>query len=184
MPVFQVDTEKALNGRNWSNRYLMIADTIESARVMSGEIIDAERTVTASQVTFTKWRVSAFGIDSPQYIVTPLNLPGLRVVTDMLPLFNVVRVDIFAGAYAPGRKYLHGCLGEQDQSSGLLTQTAIDFFQTSYADIIVGVTTLIVGSGLPPDGQRAIESASVFREVGMRQLKRGSKRKTAPIITP
>lgn len=182
MPVFQVDTEKAIGGRPWTNRYLLVAETMLAAQVAGEAIVDIELSVHATAVQFTKWRVSAFGANSPEFVVVPMNATGQRTVADRLPLFNVVRVDLYGGFYDPGRKYLHGCLGEGDQTDGMLTSGARTFFQTQYADPIAQIPGLIIGSGLPPDGQREVTGATVFAEVAMRQLRRGSKRKTTPII--
>jgi hypothetical protein len=68
-------------------------------------------------------------------------------------------------------------LSEQDQTNyGELEASAQTFFSTNYGQPVAAVPEYVDVDGQP------ILTSSVFKSVGMRQLRRGTKRRLQPII--
>jgi hypothetical protein len=178
MPLFSLDIEKRLNGEYWTNRYILDRTDLGAATNSGGDILAAERTIHASFVEFTKFRVSDTVVNTDVYQVIQVNAFGQRTQSqEYLPLFNVVRVDFnVAGGGRPSRKYLRLPIDELEQSKGILEPTYVAYIQANYADVIAGYTSYV-----DVDGQ-VIDSGRVSVNVGMRQLRRGSKRRLLPII--
>jgi hypothetical protein len=179
MALYSLDIEKVLAGEYWTNRYILnSASPPDPFTGPVNAILAAERSITADEVQFTKLRVSDNDPGTDVYSIRALNLPGLRtgVFTDLFPLFVTVRVDFTVGTGRPSRKYLRGVLKEGDSVFNAIQQPALDLFQTSYANAVAGVPEYV-----DVDGQDIL-SGAVILAPAMRQLRRGSKRKLAPII--
>lgn len=178
MPLWKLDIEKLLQGEYWSNRYIIEEASLATALLAAEPIVDAERSIHQTVVNFTKYRVSDMVLGTDIYQTVTINLPGLSTQSDQwLPLFNVVRVDFnTVGGGRPSRKYLRLPISEVWTQNGNLVNTFVSEIQINYADALIDLPQYV-----DVDGQ-AFSNASVSPYVGMRQLRRGSKRKLAPII--
>ena len=176
--LVSLDIQKELTGEFWTNRYVLDVPSLADAITPANFIVGKERIITIGDITFTSYRISDMVPGTDAYIVVPIGLQGLRVITSQaLPLFNVARVDFGVGQGRPSRKYLRGVLGEEDQESyGILVDASITFINTNYAGPVAGLTEYV-----DVDGQ-AITTGFCYGRVGMRQLRRGSRRRTEPII--
>lgn len=93
----------------------------------------------------------------------------------MMPLFAVLRVDLTVVGSRPSRKYLRGVLAENNTDGPYnLVASAVTSFTNLYAAPLAGVAGLV-----DVDGEE-ITGAVVYPKVGMRQLRRGSKKKVIP----
>lgn len=177
MPLFQVDIQKELGGEFWTNRYTVNATDMNVAIDIGGEITALERAVHLAAVTFERYRVSVPGEENDMYSITLVEQPGLITVTAaILPLFCAVRVDFGTQFGRPGRKYLRGCLDEAQVVGSVLETATRGAVGTLYADELIGA-----GYVTSPSGALFL-SASVKSPIAMRQLRRGSRRRTEPIL--
>ena len=178
MPLVSVDIEKQFNVI-WTNRYIVEAPDLAQAVVQSNLITSAEAAIHTAQVTILRHRVSTFieGDDTYQIVVD--NIQGARASNlEYLPLWNVVRCDFTAvGGGRPSRKYLRLPITEPDQVGGVLTPTFRALINQSYVAVLldedVGYRDV--------DGQ-AFSGGATFPQVAMRQLRRGSRRRTSPVL--
>jgi hypothetical protein len=138
--------------------------------------VTLEKTIHASTVSFTKMRTRQAGTTGNTGTITPLTGAGGRSVTAPMPLFNVFRIDFGVSGGRPSRKYIRGPLNSTDNTSGAVTGTTITLLQNSYITPLLNMNVLC-----DPQGQ-AFVNGTAWPFVGMRQLRRGSKRKTTPVI--
>lgn len=175
---FRVTVEKFLSsvGEYWTNVYYIEAPGGDVSAVDIQGIVNAERDVLLAQATITKARVDDNVPNTDNYVTVNYNVQGNRAgaPTDtILPLYVVGRVDINAIAGRPSRKYLRCVLQESDTSMTAITGPSLTALQ-AYATAITAVPGLV-----DIDGQ-TFTSATVFPAPGMRQLRRGSKKKLTP----
>jgi hypothetical protein len=179
MPLFQMDSQKVYQNEYWTNRYILSATDLSTAVTAAGFIRAAERACHYDIVTLDKYRVSDMVQGTDVYQVISDNVAGTRASSggQFLPLFNVIRVDFnTVGGGRPSRKYLRAPIGEGEQNGGVLDPAVITFYMNNFVTPLVAL-----GNFVDVDGQ-AFSTGSVFRLVGMRQLRRGSKRKATPVI--
>lgn len=178
MPLFSLDIEKSIPGEFWTNRYILNTPDLATAVTIGNQIVSIERAVHKPGVTFTRYRVSDVDPNTDLYSIVALALPGLAPanVSGGLPLFNVVRVDFNTGSGRPSRKYLRLPIAEDQQGDGILVPAFATFVQTNYSVPMLGVDQFV-----DVDGQPFI-SAATHQSVAMRQLRRGSRRRTQPIL--
>lgn len=178
MAVWKVDIEKLMEGEYWTNVYYVEADTLEDASLIGNEIVGIEESITLDLVTFTKFRTSDLTPNTDVYITTIVNETGdvASGGQDPLPLFNVVRFDLSVPVGRPGRKYMRGVLADSTQNFNSLTPAMITVLNDNYAVPLAGLVGVV-----NKDGQ-ALSTVTTFPFVGMRQLRRGSKRKATPVI--
>lgn len=183
MPLYQIDIEKKLGDEYWTNVYYVERDDLAAANTDAGFIAGAEANMHLVSVQFTKARIRSAIQGDEIYVTRPLNFLGTRSLENnpLLPLFNVIRVDFAAVSGRPSRKFYRACLLAGHLTGvGNLTNAIILTAQGA-------VDGLFGAGGMPGvplrdvDGQ-ALTSASVFQAVGMRQLRRGSKRRTTPVL--
>lgn len=176
MALYQLEIEKVYNGEFWVNRYMLDVADLAAAASPSNAIMAAERAVTDDRITFTKYNVRTATVGDDVYATVPVNLPGLsaNAGADLMPLFAVVRVDFAAAVGRPSRKYLRGCLKENHTDGFTILSNVVTFFQSNYATVVAGVAAFC-----DVDGDD-ITSGAVSPRVGMRQLRRGSKKKNIP----
>lgn len=184
MPLFKVDTEKSYGSEFWTNRYIIEAGSIENAQEGGLIIIEAEREFHRTFVNFTKLRVSTFTPNDDVFIVTPYSADGNLVPSSggVLPLWNVVRVDLAVEGFGrPSRKFYR---------TGLMAgDVTLDFTITGDAlNVVVPSVEAMIAelqSNASPlvdvDGQNIASSVS-YGLIAMRQLRRGSRRRTEPIL--
>jgi hypothetical protein len=175
---FMFEIEKYYNGEYWVNRYFSDAADLAGAGGVAMAVVALERAITLPIVTFTKVSVRTTALADEVYTTLPVNLLGtLNQAGDPLPLFNVVRVDIGASVGRPSRKYLRGVLEEQITLGMKITTAMITLINNTYC------TPLAQLAGLCDEDGNNFISASVKPEIGMRQLRRGSKKKPIPSTT-
>lgn len=174
---WKVDIEKFINGEYWSNVYYVDTETMILASGVAREIVNAEETVTNDNVQFTKYRVSDTDPETELFMTVVLNEAGERHSTvDLLPLWNVVRVDLTAEAGRPSRKYLRGILSEADIAYVNINSLVVAEIDVGYCQALEAIEELVDIDTQP------FTAVNVKPNVGMRQLRRGSKRRTLPII--
>lgn len=168
--------EKLYNGEYWVNVYQLQATDLDNAGSPAAAILNAERAITDNRITFTKFSIRTNTPLDYVYVTVPVNLQGAKDWggSDLLPLFNVVRVDLAAAVGRPSRKYLRGVLGEASTLAMNITDAVLATIQSDYCNIIAAVTQLVDNQG------DDIIAATPVKAVGMRQLRRGSKKKLIP----
>lgn len=177
MPLFSLDIEKSFNGEFWTNRYILELDDVTAGSTVVNQIIEAEQDVHGGAILFTKARLSDMTPDTDNYVVFIINTYGhLAVSSEYLPLWNVIRCDFQVDTGRPSRKYLRCPVYESNQVAGVLTSDTITFMQENYVDVLVAIPEFVDVDGQP------IVDGFVYPNVGMRQLRRGSKRRTTPIL--
>jgi hypothetical protein len=177
--LFVCDIEKLYQGEYWTNRYVLAVADVAAGIGVGQQIAAAERNITLANVLFTKLRVSDAIPGTDNYSIHNINQFGLRPADPtLLPLFNVLRVDFSTfGNGRPSRKYLRGVLAEGNIEFNTINYNSIEFYQNNYC-----VPLLAIPGFVDVDNQ-AFSAASPYPFVGMRQLRRGSKRKKdAPAV--
>lgn len=176
MALFKVDIEKSRGTEFWTNRYVVDQANLADAFLLGEDIVAAERQFHPSEVTFTKYRASDLNPSTDQFITGPISLPGLLTPgNSILPLFNVIRVDFAAGFGRPSRKFYRGILYESNTESGTILGALL-------ASISASLLPLVEGGNLVDVDGTPLSSVTPFSTIAMRQLRRGSRRRTTPII--
>lgn len=175
LPQARLTIEKMYQGEYWTNVYWLSTDLSDSAAA-AVDILAAERAITLSPVLFTKMRIDDGVEDTDVFVTSSPNLFGLRSPggNEMVPLFNVLRVDFAAGVGRPSRKYMRGVLTEDDVIFNTIRATPLATLDAAYAAVVAAVTAFV-----DVDGEDITSGAS-YPFVGMRQLRRASKKKTTP----
>lgn len=179
MPLFNLDIEKQLtfDPETWTNRYIIEAADITAAVLTAEAIYQIERDVHLDIVRFTRYRVSDQDPDTDVFTIIPKGEIGDRVTAGQtLPLFNVVVVDFPAAQGRPSRKYLRLPIQESEQANGDLDAALITIVNNSYGTPLGAISAFV-----DVDGQ-ALSAGVAKGRVGMRQLRRGSKRKLTPVL--
>lgn len=180
MAIYQVDIEKSLTaaGTNtvyWTNVYHVQAADIAAAINTGQGIVTAEKAFHLTTTAFTKMRVQATSPLASSGTIVPLTGTGGRAGAAYLPLFNVYRIDFNVGGGRPSRKYIRGPFAQADQSNGAVSGTAFTA-ANAYVTALLNLSVVC-----DPQGQVFV-SGALFPQVGMRQLRRGSKRKTTAVL--
>lgn len=174
MPLFQVDIEKRLASEYWTNRWIVNAGDLSASLAYAGLLVTAERELHSDLVTFTRYRASSLTPGDGVYTVQPIGLNGMRNVTQVLPLFNTLRMDFNAVTGRPSRKYFRACLGESE-INGEVVDTS--FFVGGAGSITNLFATVEDPDGVvDPQGQR-LTATVIWPFVQMRQLRRSRRRR-------
>jgi hypothetical protein len=182
MPVYQIDIEKTANNVNaqtvfWTNVYHVVAADQAAAVTIGNNIVTIEKTVHAANTTYTKMRVREATTPAPTGSIVTLGGTGGRATPpDVMPMYCVARVDFDKAVGRPCRKYLRIFVGESEQLNGVLTTAAVTSLSTNYGVPLVALGTVCDNTG------DLITLSRVITFVQMRQLRRGSKRVTSPVI--
>lgn len=176
--VYQCDIQKVLAGQYWTNRYHVIGANFEEATQVGQAIAAIERAETISSIFFTSLRISTPQAGDDAYQVTPLSYYGSVVAAgNPLPLFVVVRVVFSKGPGRPDVKYYKG-MANKDALNDAFTYT-----QNLVAGLTEHLATPLQNiAGLSDALGQAYNLISIDGRIGMRQLRRGSKKKLQPII--
>lgn len=177
MALFSLDIEKRLGNEFWTNRYVLNATDIAGAVSVGATIVGYEREVHFSHVTFNKYRVSTLAADDDVFTIVPLVGGGSIDAAGLtpLPLWNVARVDFGAATGRPSRKYLRMGLTENGVDGNVLTSSMLSVLNA------YGAALVALDAYVDVDNQ-AIVSYAVFSLVAMRQLRRGTRRRTTPVL--
>lgn len=178
MALFKIDIEKLLGSEYWTNRYFVRTDTLANAVPQGQDIVDAERLIHSSLVTFTKLRASTADPENEEYTIVTLGVNGLYNQTDLLPLFNCYRWDFTAVSGRPSRKYYRGCISQGDFGGDLLNITSPAFESAIEALFAVGAT----GNGIVDPQEQLLTDAVRWPYIAMRQLRRGKRKRTEPVF--
>lgn len=178
MAVWKVDIEKFYLGEYWTNVYYVEAATLDDAALIGNDIVPIEESITNSAVLFTKFRTSDLTPGTDVFTTTIINEQGdiAESPAIMLALFNVVRFDLSVPVGRPGRKYIRGSLSEAGVAFNDVIPASITFYNDNYAVPLAALAGVVA-----KDGQE-ITSVTTYPKVGMRQLRRGSKRKALPVL--
>lgn len=173
---FVVDVEKQMGSEFWSNRYFLNAPDLADAVAAARTIALAERKITSAAAVFTKMSVRSTTPGSEVYTTVPMNFRGDRsgLGAEHYPLFAVVRVDFAVERGRPSRKYLRGVIFENEANGFQLANGIIDVVTAEY------VTPLVALQQYVDIDNSAITEGTVKPDVAMRQLRRGSKKKSTP----
>lgn len=177
MPVFKVDVQVDLGDQFITNVYHVLADSLSTAGGQGLKILDYQKTILPAGFAFNAVRISTPAEGDNSFYTIPVAVQGTRVASsDPMPMFCRFRVDFQIGFRRPLRKFLLVPL-EGDQNSGQFSQAARDYVTNNYIVPILAdpIIQLVAADGSP------VISAAVNPAVGMRQLRRGSKRKI-PVI--
>lgn len=171
-----IEIEKVLNGEYWVNRYFC-SEAIGAADNTANAILNAERQIHFAPVTFTKMSLRTVTEGDEVYATAPINLPGLADLMggQIMPLFVVARVDFQAQVGRPSRKYLRGVLDEAQVTTFDIGAPRVASINGNYASVVAALAGFC-----DIDGDDII-AGSVSPKVGMRQLRRGSKKKSVPL---
>lgn len=162
-------------GEYWTNRYFT-TDAVNAAGDTIDALAAAHISILRANCVLTKVRVDDNIEDTDNYDTVSFNTVGGLTTggVNTLALFNVARVDFdVAGGGRPSRKYLRGYLTEAD-ANFLGIETANVTQLNTFADAIVAIGTIC-----DPQGALFVDGV-VWPFVQMRQLRRGSKKKTTP----
>lgn len=178
MSVFKVDFQFRYQTEYWTNKlYVTAPDTATVRTWVTGEIGPILAGAVQNSITLEKARITELPFVRNHYTDVPLNLPGGGGATPPAPLFNVVRWQFGQNV---GRQTFHYFRGSITPSNIGSDQNFTPAAKT-YNDAIVnqvGDTTLPITDR---NGNPYISFTTALA-VGMRQLRRGSKRKARPII--
>lgn len=164
-------------GEYWVNRYFT-TDAVDAAGDTLDALVAAHVAVHLASVLITKARIDDNVEGTDNFDTVSYNTAGTRSlgsdVQVMLPLFNVARVDFdVSGGGRPSRKYLRGTLIEGEVGFTGLASGLVAALNT-YADAVVAIGTIC-----DPQGNLFVDGV-VWPYVQMRQLRRGSKKKSTP----
>lgn len=175
MPVFQVDIQKVYSSEYITNVYHVNTATIADAIDAAADIADIEKELYPPHIVINALRASTPTTGDDIFITTLVNIPGTRVAaTPDAPPFCRNRVDLSVGPTRPLRKFLLG-VQQADFSGDTFLSGVIGRVQTDYVLPLVALGVVCNPFGV------FIVSGALSQVVGMRQLKRASKRKTPTI---
>jgi hypothetical protein len=173
--TWQVVIQKQYGTEYYVNDYHVQADSAQAAAVQAELIVEIERAVHATTVSFINYRVKN-AASSAQGTVYPIGESGLNPAGAMMPLYNTVRVDMAVEVGRPGRKYLRLPIQMAASSNGQFNSDFLNFMLDFYC-----LPLQNLGTVCKPNGQLFTLIRPVA-SVQMRQIRRGSKRRLQPII--
>lgn len=176
--VVKLDIQKFRQGLYWTNRYLLdLADPSDVSLEMIEAIANTEGNWHATTVTIVSARVSDMVEGTDNFIVYPLNITGAQLDGgDPIPGFVTLRADFGVGVGRPLRKYWRTYAAEALTSGGNWSNTFVAANQALLVTMLAEVPSIC-----DPQGNRAV-SVAVKTNLQMRQLRRGTRKKTQPVI--
>lgn len=176
MAIWQIVTEKQLGTEYWVNDWYVSAPDQLTAQGHAADIIALEALAYMDIITITKFRVRRADLPGSQGTVFQVGTQGIRPAQAYLPLFNVVRLDLTVTTGRPGRKYMKMPIAEGWQENGVLTTAYLNDVNTTLAQPLLALGVLTQADG------DVVQSIAASPIVGMRQLRRGSRKRTQPVI--
>lgn len=179
LPISQIDIQKQQGAEYWSNRYLCeFAVGSAEAEAAATALINAEKAMLFNNVLINKVRIATLTPNDNVFQAWNPNTFGSRnaVGLSLLPLFCVVRIDFGAGLGRPSRKYIRGALSESDVQGANLESGFLSGVATPYGNAVSGLAGIV-----DPQGDD-LNGFSVYPQIAMRQLRRGSRRRSEPVL--
>lgn len=176
MAIFQVTIQKNIGTEYWTNDYYVNTADLDAAEAAAREIVAAEYRIHMETVQFgtVRIRTTIEGDEVYRNIFVPSN--GQRPYNEYLPLFNVFTAVLSPAEGRPSIKYLRGPVGKPDTvNGGVVTAVSTGPFDL-YRNQLEAIESLCDVDGQP------ILSVQLKPQVGMRQLRRGSKRRSQPVL--
>lgn len=162
-------------GEYWTNVYHISGSNPAGASSIGAAIAAAERPLYGPHVTLVKYRIDDTIEGTDNYLTVALNQAGTRSAANAAssaPLFAIARVDFNVGAGGrPCRKFMR-CLQDADSVGPTITSAMITLLNTYASAVVNQIIT-------DPQGN-AVTSHAVHPLIGMRQLRKGSKKKVIP----
>jgi hypothetical protein len=176
MGVFQVDIQTDYYGEFISNRYFVDEPGLAEAAAIGVAIANLHAKLLPPSVKIDAIRASTPAPADNQFFTSPVNIPGTRAATSQtMPEFCRYRVDFQIGYRRPLRKFLLVPF-EEDSEGSSFTGGAVARVINDYINPLIALASVCSAEGLP------VINGSLNARIGMRQLRRGSKRRLQPII--
>lgn len=183
MSIFQVDVQKHFGGEFWTNVYFLEANDINTAHDAAVNVlVPVEQAVHTEGIVIDKVRTSTTTPNDRVFINSPRNdACTIALAGNRLPLFNIVRADLTVGTGDPSRKYYRSGMGSLSMGGPFewdVTRTSA--IHTALNSLMIDFATN--GVVWVDESGNVITDTIVPVTIGMRQLRRGSKRRTQPVI--
>jgi hypothetical protein len=177
VPRYNVDVQKSRGGIYWTNRYQLERNEPGLTPAEVAAFRSAEGPIHATTVQFVSLRISDAVPGTDNFAVYPLTgTGGTPDGGTPLPGFCCLRVDIPVGFGRPCRKYYRVYVGEA-QSNG---QTWIPEYVADTQALMNTLQSTVAGLVDPQGNPWGVPVVKTV--IQMRQLRRGSKRQTTPVI--
>lgn len=177
MALYKLDIQFSYNLEYWTNKLYIQAAEDEGAAQDAIAIAGVLRTGIQNQVTIDKIRVTPAPFTANNFFDVPIDLPGTGGTTPPAPLFNVVRWVFSPPRGRSTNHYFRGGVTPSNIGADGNFTDAAEAFNNSLVNQLFDLPSIIVSkAGVPYQG------ANAARKVGMRQLRRGSKRVKTPVI--
>lgn len=162
----------AARGEYWTNVYHFPGSDLAAAITAGQAIANWEMAMVGTGIIVTKIRADDKTIETDVFQTVMMNEPGDRAMgdADTLPLYVALVVDFGVGAGGrPCRKFLRGF--SKADLSGMSWMPGLIGLASTYA---AGV----VSKGICDPQGNIVTSGSIKLNAGMRQLRRGSKKRS------
>lgn len=178
MALFKADIQKFVGPEYWTNVYYIEAADIDAAADYMDTLKDVEQDTHSQEVTIDKGRVSPVPNPGNAFVTHTYNESGAYINSSpLMPLFVTARIDMNVAAGRPSRKFLRGVLHtDAIDADGYLVAGVQSHLETNYVTPLEGYGWLVDESG------NDITGFTIFGKPSDRQLRRGSKRRTTPVI--
>lgn len=178
MALFKADIEKVYGSEYWTNVYYIEAADIDTAATYLDNLMDVEQATHSQQVTVEKGRVTPVPNPGNAFITHEFHESGGYINSEpLMPLFNTIRVDMNVAAGRPSRKFLRGVLHmDAIDADGYLVAGYQTHILNNYITPLEGYGWLVDESG------NDIVGFTLQGKPSDRQLRRGSKRRTTPVL--
>lgn len=177
--VFKVDIQTFYYNNYITNVYHVTAGSLNEAADYGEQIAALHAALLnagTAQIYVNRVRASTLVPRDNAFVVRAINLRGTRPgLEDVYPPFCRFRVDLNIGPRRPLRKYLLEVRDTDANGDGLLAP-AVAYVQANYVSPLVALGVVCSEEGTD------IVGGTVSGTVGMRQLRRGSRRRQTPVI--
>lgn len=175
LQIYQIDIEKGNETERWTNVYHVQTSSFINAHTSGDLIVAQEKRLHTQHIQFLQMRIRPYPSAGQQGTVYQLSGVGDRSAGEFIPLFNVGRVTFTVEQGRPSRKYYRLPVGEGEQQYG----TFLTSFVTTINAILVDFLNI---AGLCDESGNEFLAVTLVPTVGMRQLRRGSKRRASPVL--
>lgn len=181
LAIYQIDIEKEFRGEFWTNVYHVQATLQGDALAALQDVVAVERELHYVNINFTKGRCSQPTSLTAVGVLIPLGGTGaVGQSSGLLPLFNTVNVVFTSENERANRKYYRGALVEDDI-------TFTDIRPVWVANVTASLQSLLSGPAHPnwvwvTKKGGSVNFVQASNQVGMRQLRRGSRRRRQPVL--